>query len=76
MKPANEKEKGEIYRWSGDARVLWPDDTVSHYTTFRGARIAMRKRGFSRNLFASLDSDHAIVVTDVWVERWFKEKSK
>ena len=61
---------GEMYRWTGDARVLWPDDSVSHYKTIRSARAALTRKGYSRGWFGDLGDAFAIIITDVWTERW------
>lgn len=64
-------DHGEPYRWTGDARVLWPDDKVTHYRTFKGAQRALKRKGYERWCFGNKDK-YAIIVTDVWAERWYK----
>jgi len=64
------EDDSEPYRWFGDARIIWPDDKVTHYKTFKGARRALKRKGYGR-WCGDLNDKFAIIVTDVWVERWY-----
>lgn len=65
-------DKGEPYRWFGDARILWPDDKVTRYKTWKGAQKALKRKGYGR-WCGDLKKDFAVIITDVWAERWYKE---
>ena len=65
-------DHGEPYRWTGDARILWPDDKITHYKTFKGAQRALKRKGYGRWFSGGDDRVFAVIVTDVWVERWYK----